>query len=287
MAYTEELFMKRVKITVLSPSSSDSLGPLLLFPKPYANPLEKCIHADFDNLIEVKEIVSKNYRQHAYLAKVGDIDKAPVITYLFKRAIAREPEPWFWQIQSNRHTTASSELMDEVQDLCNGLSSQQDKIVKVITHAANLFSYGHNNGRFNDGFDQVPSLCGTTKGSCIDINTYLIAATRCLDIPVQYIAGYWFHPDKTETSGMHCWLVFQSDAEIMYWDLAHHLKWGVSKLQSGLNPAGGRRVPMSIGRGIQFDTPHGLIELSHFSEPLWLCENGEVEKPKLKVQIED
>lgn len=41
------------------------------------------------------------------------------------------------------------------------------------------------------------------------------------------MAGYWFHLDKHETLDMHCWLAFGCDGEPLFWDLAHHLKWGV------------------------------------------------------------
>ena len=148
-----------------------------------------------------------------------------------------------------------------------------------------MFGYGHQDVRFNDGLDSVPAICGTTKGSCVDINTFLLAAARSLDIRGQYIAGYWFHPDKVETLDMHCWLVFEPDGALIFWDLAHHLKWGVDKLSPGLNPAGGRRVAMSCGRGLRFKTENGEVEISHFSEPVWVVPGGTAVEPKIRAKI--
>jgi hypothetical protein len=133
----------------------------------------------------------------------------------------------------------------------------------------------------------VPLICGTARGSCVDINTWLMAAARSLDIPVQYVAGYWFHPERNATRDMHCWLQFQVDGEVLCWDLAHHLKWGVEGLAPGLNPAGGRRVPMSCGRGLGFVTPHGEVEVSHFSEPLWVLPGAQTHKPELRIHIQE
>ena len=133
----------------------------------------------------------------------------------------------------------------------------------------------------------MPAICGTAKGSCVDINTWLLAAARSLDIRVQYMAGYWFHPERNHTHDMHCWLMFETDAGITYWDLAHHLKWGVAELAPGLNPAGGRRVPMSAGRGLRFATPDGEVEISHFSEPLWVSPGGDTVRPDMTIHIQD
>ena len=44
---------------------------------------------------------------------------------------------------------------------------------------------------------------------------------------------------------------------------------------------------MSCGRGFKFETPHGDIEISHFSEPIWILTGGEVKKPRLIAKILD
>lgn len=192
-----------------------------------------------------------------------------------------------WQPQSNRYTQASQALMGEVRETVNTDLPVHEQIRQLIETAETHFSYGHGDGRFNDGEETVPTVCGTTRGSCVDINTWLLAAAKVLDIPVQYVAGYWFHPEKTVTHDMHCWMMFRAAGEVVCWDLAHHLKWGVEGRQPGRNPAGGRRVAMTIGRGLRFEASHGEFTISHFSEPVWLHPDGTTEDSKRVIQIHE
>lgn len=278
--------MKTVSVQVLS--APTVAGAYLLFPRPYNDWVEVCTSVDASNVGECTQIHAENSGQTAFLAEtINGNAELPLIRYEFSSCRQSKPELWFWQIQSNRYTTASVELLEHARCLCEGKESTQLKIRALIDQAAEIFGYGHQDQRFNEGHDEVPHLCGTAKGSCVDINTYLIAAARSLDIPVQYIAGYWFHSDKTETLDMHCWLVFMADGEPLFWDLAHHLKWDVPELNPGLNPAGGRRVPMSYGRGLIFETPNGTVQISHFSEPVWVLPDGSLEEPEVRISIEE
>ncbi len=293
--------MKNVSVHVLSLPTKHAENAYLLFPKPFDDWVEECTAVELKNLIAVEEIQATNANQTAYLAKADALKTDPVIRYTFSESAQKAPADGFWNIQENRYTTASADLVELVRSLFKERPNPSQshpptsshkkpthaKIRALIEHAAEIFSYGHEDQRFNDAMDEVPSLCGTTKGSCVDINTYLIAAARSLNIPVQYIAGYWFHPEKTETADMHCWLAFLADGEPLFWDLAHHLKWGVNPLNPGLNPAGGRRVPMSYGRGLAFKTPHGSVQISHFSEPVWVLPEGQLEEAKVLIGLEE
>lgn len=192
-----------------------------------------------------------------------------------------------WQVQENRFTRADVSLIDLAVEITADCKNESEKVFALIEYAAEMFGYDHPEERFNEGMESVPAVCGTTKGSCVDINTFLLAAARSLSIKGQYIAGYWFHPEKTETLDMHCWLAFEADGERVFWDLAHHLKWGVPELAPGLNPAGGRRVAMSCGRGLTFETPNGIVEVSHFSEPIWILPDGRQHRPNLRIKVAD
>jgi hypothetical protein len=200
----------------------------------------------------------------------------------------REEVPgWFWQVQDNRYTRADDELVRQAAEKIVGAVNQQEVITRLVTWAAELFGYGHGDGRFNDGMDTVPCLCGTTRGTCVDINTYIMAAAYSLDITVQYVAGYWFGPKRRTTPGMHCWLVFLYNDEPLYWDLAHHLKYGVNELAPGLNPAGGRRFAMSCGRGLEFMIPYGPVTISHFTDPVWVLPGTENRRAGYTVTLEE
>jgi len=195
--------------------------------------------------------------------------------------------PQVWQVQDNRFTRANSDLAALARDITRNSENQKTKLFALIGYAADMFGYEHPDEHFYENCDSVPAVCGTTKGSCVDINTFLLAAARCLEIQGQYIAGYWFHPDKAETHDMHCWLVFEIAGEVLFWDLAHHLKWGVENLVPGLNPAGGRRVAMSCGRGLEFETPNGTVTISHFSEPAWIMPDGDMVRPEMTIKVTD
>ena len=274
--------MREIEITLTDAQPDASVNPWLLLPRPFDDGQTAFHSMDIDGISELHEIASHNSSQRAYLAK--PLDQQPLIRYRFVETDSSHPD-WFWELQENRYTTASVELAKLAEELTGNCKSQTDSIETLMQHAAGIFGYGHQDQRFNDDHDEVPAICGTAKGSCVDINTYLIAAAKHLAIPVQYMAGYWFHPDKTETLDMHCWLTFQADGKTLHWDLAHHLKWGVDGLAPGLNPAGGRRVPMSCGRGLIFDTPHGEVEISHFSEPVWITNGANQVKPKPVIKI--
>jgi hypothetical protein len=278
--------MRRVSVHIAE--DPDFLGrdeSWMILPRPYDDWFNRFDSLEIDGIEAIHEVGAGNSLQRAYLVKPSP-GRIPQINFVFEKANGRPPE-WFWKLQSNRFTEASGELVAQATDLASGCRSEADCVRSLVDHAAGIFGYEHPDERFYEGHERVPVLCGTAKGSCVDINTYLIASSRCLGIKVQYVAGYWFHPDKNETPDMHCWLAFHCDRETLFWDLAHHLKWGVEELAPGLNPAGGRRVPMSCGRGLRFHTPNGEIEISHFSEPLWVLPDGSTHKPPMRIRIEE
>ena len=255
---------------------------ILIVPHPFDDWKQSFQGYQLDGLKKTACIHAENSQQKALLLKpLTDNGK---IEFRYGKDDSSAPD-WIWQTQSNRYTTASPELVQSALDLTCKCRDQMACVEALINHAAEMFGYGHPDERFNEGHELVPTLCGTTKGSCVDINTWLIAASRSLGIEVQYLAGYWFGPDRFETPDMHCWLVFRINNKPVFWDLAHHLKWNVEPLAPGLNPAGGRRVLMSAGRGLQFETPYGLVEISHFSEPHWVLPGGSHHKSNLRIHL--
>ena len=177
--------------------------------------------------------------------------------------------PWVWDLPDSRHNRADDDLRALAGELCCG-ETPSAALRHLADHAREMFDYGHGGEPIDLGREAVPTLCGTTRGNCVDINTFILAGALSAGLKGQYIAGYWFGPGRDETTDMHCWLAFETERGVEFWDVAHHLKWGVAGFGPGLNPAGGRRVAMSCGRGLVFETPHGSVEISHFSHPLWV-----------------
>ncbi|MGB0722844.1 MAG: transglutaminase-like domain-containing protein [Gammaproteobacteria bacterium] len=288
--------MRRVSINILDhPRQGRDAGQyagqnagqhLLILPRPFEDWISGCTGIRVEGVSSVHEVQALNSHQRAWLAWVPE-GSLPTLSYDFVQLRERDPADGFWDLPDNRYTRASAELAALAQATCEGCASESEAVRRLVTQASELFGYEHPEERFNAGHDAVPTLCGTTKGSCVDINTYLLAGARSLGIGVQYIAGYWFGPGRDTTADMHCWLAFHCDGEPLFWDLAHHLKWGVDGLAPGLNPAGGRRVPMSHGRGLRFATPRGVVEISHFSEPLWVLDNADTHKPALTIRLDE
>jgi transglutaminase-like putative cysteine protease len=278
--------MRRVSVEILDGVPNGAGGdPWLLLPRPIEAGNQDCSAAAVDGVRAWREVAATGSRQRAYLV-LADGDAAPVIRYDVHPQGGRLPD-WVWEQPDNRYTRAAPELAAMARGIADCCEDAEACVLGLVRHAAGRFAYDHPEQRFNDGKDSVPLVCGTARGSCVDINGYLLAAAHSLGLRVQYLAGYWFHPERVETSDMHCWLAFGIDERVIYWDLAHHLKWGVAELTPGLNPAGGRRVLMSYGRGLRFPTPHGEVEISHFSEPVWILPGGATRRPKLRIRLEE
>jgi transglutaminase-like putative cysteine protease len=76
-------------------------------------------------------------------------------------------------------------------------------IEAIVNAVAAKFRYAHPEKRFNDGCEEVPYLaCGLTEGSCVDINTYLIASLRAAGFEAGYVTGYFFPEEKNGTCVM-------------------------------------------------------------------------------------
>ncbi|GMG85455.1 hypothetical protein LNKW23_46750 [Paralimibaculum aggregatum] len=272
-------------------------GAWAILPRPIAFWGQRFTGFAAAGVAEIREIGATNAGQRAYLLRPAGGAGAPLaIEYGFDMpangaATLAPAEPWIWALPESRHVIADAGLRAQAADCTAGAADGPAKLRAIIAEAARLFAYDHPEARFTDGHAAVPALCGTTRGSCVDINTFVLAAALSQGIEGQYFAGYWFGPGRSTTPDMHCWLGFRAaggaDSPPEFWDVAHHLKWGVPALGPGLNPAGGRRVALSCGRGLAFDTPLGRAEISHFSEPLWVLPGGTLRTAPVRISLEE
>lgn len=271
--------LRTVDVTVTEPAPE---GALLLFPVPFGHWDQRCEAMDVQGDVTLTQIRAKNTPQPAILAQ--PTAAGPIRIRYEIRCAPASVAPHIWQVPPHRLTTASPELKALAQEIAGG-KLPREAVRALAEYAAANFSYGHVEKRFSDGWDSVPAICGLQRGSCVDINTFTLAAALSLGIRGQYLAGYWFGPERFSTPDMHCWLVFEIDGQPEFWDIAHHLKWGVDGFSPGLNPAGGRRVAMSAARGLQFDTPNGLASEDHFCEPVWVLPGGATRYLNLKIDL--
>ena len=278
--------------TVHVEASGLTPGGWVLVPRPFDHWGQRFVRFAAEGVGDCAEIKAQNSACRAYLLRAtGDVIRLRYEVDLGACSAAEWTAPdWVWRMQENRYTVAAESLVAHARDLTRGAEREEEALRRIIDDAAALFDYDHPDEKFNEGCDAVPTICGTSKGSCVDINTYILAAATAVGITGQYIAGYWFHPHKTETTDMHCWLAFEIDGRLAFWDLAHCLKWADTlgaTICEGLNPAGGRRVAMSCGRGLAFETPVGPVSVSHFSEPVLLTPDRAQIRPQLLISVEE
>lgn len=196
------------------------------------------------------------------------------------------PDRMFDPVPS-RFTRAADDLVRDAQEAAGDLAGVA-RAQAIARHTAERFSYGHPEARFNDGYDVVPALgCGLTEGSCVDINTYFLAALRASGIEAGYVTGFFFPQEKRDhcTDG-HCWVVTRIDGEAQEWDIAHHLKMGTRDIAPALNPKPGRRVACFHSMGL--DIPElGVSALKALIEPVCV-RDGQVlrfDEPSIRLAV--
>lgn len=210
-----------------------------------------------------------------------------VLRFRFDGEVGRYPEEIFHPVAS-RFTRADESLLAEVAALAAG-GPDDDPLARarwIACGVAERFTYGHPETRFNDGFDHVPALgCGMTKGSCVDINTYFLAALRAAGIEAGYVAGPFYPAEKRDwCEDMHCWVVTRIAGATQEWDIAHHLKLGTRNIRPGLNPKPGFRAALSHSMGLDFPAL-SVAELKRLSDPVEVLEGRVTRLDDLRIRL--
>lgn len=202
----------------------------------------------------------------------------------FQRNGVDYPEAIF-EHRDSRYTRAAADLIGEVEVLVRGAASKDEALRRIVDHVAGMFEYGHRNDDLYAGQDDMPQLCGMTRGSCVDINAFFIAYCRAAGIEAGYVTGYFIPEEKrTTTTDMHCWVVTRTNAGVQEWDIAHHMKMGVAQILPGLNPKPGVRVAMSHSMGWHVPALQ-VRDLKLLAEPMWLLPGGKWERAKLDIRL--
>lgn len=176
------------------------------------------------------------------------------------------------------YTVAAEDLAQASVDLARAAGGGMAGIAALVAEAEARFAYAHPEIRFNDGTDEVPYLsCGLTPGSCVDINTYLVASLRAAGYEAGYVYGYFFPAEKGGvTDDMHCWVVTRHAGELQHWDIAHHMKAGLGPTRPALNPRPGWRVALGHSMGHVYGRGAEAVRLKLLSEPVALLDGGAV-----------
>ena len=149
-----------------------------------------------------------------------------------------------------------------------------------------MFWYGHGPGAVMDGRDSVPLLTKPTRGHCLDMHGYCVAACRAAGLTAAYCAGFWFKDGSNRAPGMHCWFAAKADGAIVHYDVSHQLKVPVRPILPGLNPIPGIRFLAAVGKGLSFATPLGEVSVDHFAKFVWRTEDGCDHYPAHELQLD-
>lgn len=186
-----------------------------------------------------------------------------------------EPRPGslpaqLFDVHPSRHSRAASALIEESVAIAPHLDGVE-RATAIACATAERFTYGHPMERFTDGQEAVPALgCDVAVGSCVDINTYFLAALRATGFEAAYVTGYFFPTEKRGTcEDGHCWVLTRIDGAVQAWDIAHHLKLGTRDIRPALNPKPGFRAACGYGMGLSFPDL-GLPDVKALIEPLCL-----------------
>lgn len=179
--------------------------------------------------------------------------------------------------RDNRFTRPAADLVEASRAVAARAGGGEAGIAALVAEAECRFAYAHPERRFNDGHDAVPYLsCGATPGSCVDINTYLVASLRAAGYEAAYLYGYFFPAERGGiTNDMHCWVVTRHGGAIREWDIAHHIKVGLGPTRPGLNPRPGIRVALGHSMGHRYRAADGPDLLKLLAEPVTLARDQE------------
>jgi len=178
--------------------------------------------------------------------------------------------------RATRYTTPADDLAQASRELARAAGGGMAGIAALVAEAEARFAYAHPDVRFNDGTEAVPYLsCGLTPGSCVDINTYLVASLRAAGFEAGYVYGYFFPAEKGGvTDDQHCWVVTRHDSAVQHWDIAHHMKAGLGPTRPALNPRSGWRVALGHSMGHRYGHGAGAVAFKLLAEPMAIAADG-------------
>lgn len=185
------------------------------------------------------------------------------------------------------HTRAATDLAQASREIAKAAGGGRAGVEALVADTESRFDYGHPDARFTDGQDAVPYLsCGLTPGSCVDINTYLVASLRAAGYEAGYVYGYFFPEERGGmTDDGHCWVITRHAGEILEWDIAHHIKAGLGPTRPALNPRPGARVAVTHSMGHRYVTPGGPVDLKILGEPVRLSPGSPPQYVTLEARL--
>ncbi|AXS42075.1 transglutaminase-like domain-containing protein [Breoghania sp. L-A4] len=279
IASVESTVQVSVEIAPTGRTGARLLAPVGI-PTPHQTPLRFSVEGGAWSLTG-----ERHTGQMAALVTPSDPALPMTLRYEYAAGGSGYPEALFVPIGS-RHTRPADALVTDALRIADAAADGHAAIATIVADVARKFIYGHPETRFYEGRDAIPHLaCGLTEGSCVDINTYLIACLRAAGFDAGYVTGYFFPREKNGCcDDMHCWVMSRHNGVVLEWDIAHHLKMGAQDICCGLNPKPGSRVALAHSMGLDFPEL-GLRELKLLAEPVWIDAAAAVGKTAVVISM--
>ncbi|MCM0020194.1 MAG: transglutaminase-like domain-containing protein [Tagaea sp.] len=219
------------------------------------------------------EIGARNAPQRAFVIRATRPPLRPILRYAIAPYDGPPPD-WIWSPPDTRYVRASPELAAFARRLAADSDGPAQTLRRIVDHASEVLWYGHGPGTVLGDSDSVPLLTRPTRGTCIDMHGYCVAAARAVGIEAAYCAGFWFAKGADRAPGMHCWFSARIDGAIVHYDVSHQLKVPRLPVVEGLDPIPGIRFLAASGKGFEFDLPGRALAVDHFARFVWRTEDG-------------
>jgi transglutaminase-like putative cysteine protease len=262
------------------PGRSVLLAPRLLDAFGYA-----FVRLEVENGEIEAEIGASNAPQRGFLVRATHPPLRPVLRYWIERYDG-PPPAWIWSPPDTRYMRASPELAAFARELASGTTGPAQTLRRIVDHASEVLWYGHGPGSVIGEADAVPLLTRPTRGHCLDMHGYCVAAARAVGIEAAYCAGFWFARGTNSAPGMHCWFAARIDGEIVPYDVSHQLKIPRLPVVSGLDPVPGTRFLAACGKGLEFGLPGGTLSVDHFARFVWRTQDGRDHFPAHELRLD-
>lgn len=260
----------------LEPPDGVEPPAFLLVPIPPPNSENRLIGVESSICGGGAELQAINGFQKAMVFEVAERRDAKII-YHFRSGDECLANEFFLPVASPLNDP-STELRNYVEKITEDCCCEQDVLDTIITITAELFDYDHIDEPFYHGEDRMPLITSLTKGNCADIHGFLLSCMYSLKIKGNYLSGFYFEDGENTARGFHCWLSSQIEQRIQYWDVSQFVMQKIRQVIAGLNPIGGSRIALGVGRGLEFDIGGMPVRLKQFGHPMWIFRNGQADQ---------
>lgn len=264
--------MERFQLTVAEPAPVGALGLLLPVPP----------ETHFQQLLSVRvhhvgdDVTLAHDAQHGQAAFVLKAPGAALINQpLVEYRMALQDgaaNPRHYRLAGGASLAITEDVLGCDERIFAGMLyiPPRDRLRIVVDYLAEHFDYIHHEHELN----RAVLSCTHLRGDCLDINTALMKLLGLHEVASAYYIGCYFEGGSAPSvDDWHCWVSTRIDG-IQDWDIAHHLKRRLGRVEPALNPVAGTRLALSCGRDLAFEHGGQCWTISHLGAPIWLLADG-------------